>query len=117
MQQDFGAKILADNLHLLTVLDAESYKPLIEEYRVNLSYAFAHLKRYLLFTLPSGSSVALCHLSSSLFFFQHEMRNNFIAIKSNVSKPRQNTLNGIENIFRNQLCSFCAGLKFERLGV
>ncbi len=46
-QQDFGAKILADNLHALTVLEAEGYDSIKEGYKINRTYAFSHLKRCL----------------------------------------------------------------------
>ncbi|MGY6275039.1 hypothetical protein [Methylomonas sp. MgM2] len=46
-QQDFGAKIVTDNLHALTVLEAEDIIGLKENYKINLTYAFAHLKRCL----------------------------------------------------------------------
>jgi len=56
-QQDFGAKILADNLHTLTVLEAEGVIGLKEHYQINRTYAFSHLKRclprWLLVALPA----------------------------------------------------------------
>jgi Transposase DDE domain len=56
-QQDFNAKILADNLHSLTVLEAENYESIREGYKINRTYAFTHLKRclprWLLVALPS----------------------------------------------------------------
>jgi len=42
--QDFGAKILADNLHALSVLEAENTFEINEGYKINRTYAFAHLK-------------------------------------------------------------------------
>ncbi len=43
-QQDFGAKTLADNLHALTVLEAERSVEIAENYKINRTYVFAHLK-------------------------------------------------------------------------
>ncbi len=56
-QQDFGAKILADNLHSLTLLEAEGYEAIKEGYKINRTYAFSHLKRclprWLLVAIPT----------------------------------------------------------------
>jgi hypothetical protein len=56
-QQDFGAKILADNLHALTVLETEPYETIRSGYKLNRTYAFSHLKRclprWLLIALPT----------------------------------------------------------------
>lgn len=62
MQQDFGAKILADNLHALAVSDAASTGDVPDDYKINRTYAFAHLKRciprWLLKGLPSADELA-----------------------------------------------------------
>jgi hypothetical protein len=39
-QQDFGAKIVADNLHELTVLEAQDINNLNEGYKINRTYTF-----------------------------------------------------------------------------
>ena len=60
-QQDFGAKVLADNLRALAVLEATALSNTPEQYKLNRTYAFAHLKRclprWLLAFLPSGQEV------------------------------------------------------------
>ncbi len=82
-QQDFGAKILADNLHALTVLEAEGVISLKENYRINRAYAFAHLKRclprWLLTSLPTAKQL-LVTLS--------ELAKNTIRFVDGAAKPR-----------------------------
>ena len=60
-QQDFGAKILADNLHALTVIEATGLGALKTGYKINRTYAFAHLKRciprWLLKKLPTAEQL------------------------------------------------------------
>lgn len=82
-QQDFGAKILADNLHALTVLEAEQQVEIADGYKINRTYAFAHLKRclprWLLIALPTvwqlGQTFA-------------ELARNVIKFKPDAAKPR-----------------------------
>jgi hypothetical protein len=82
-QQDFGAKILADNLHALTVLEAAGHDRIKTGYKINRTYAFAHLKRclprWLLINLPT-----IEQLVSTLT----ELIKNLIQFKPRVSKPR-----------------------------
>jgi hypothetical protein len=56
-QQDYGAKVLADNLHALAVLGATGLSDMPDGYKINRTYAFAHLKRclprWLLIARPS----------------------------------------------------------------
>jgi hypothetical protein len=82
-QQDFGAKILADNLHALTVLEAEEVIGLRENYKVNRTYAFAHLKRclprWLLISLPTAKQLLLT-LS--------ELARNTVRFVDGATKPR-----------------------------
>jgi hypothetical protein len=82
-QQDFGAKVLADNLHALAVIEAAEQHPLPVNYKINRTYAFAHLKRclprWLLLAIPSTGDllVALSELARCLVRF-----------RPNDSKPR-----------------------------
>ena len=82
-QQDFGAKILADNFHALTVLEAEGYETIKEGYKINRTYTFSHLKRcmprWLLVAIPTAEQF-IATLS--------EILKNLIQIKPDVSKPR-----------------------------
>ncbi len=82
-QQDFGAKIVADNLHALTVLEAEKVVGLKERYKANRTYAFAHLKRclprWLLICLPTAKQFLLT-LS--------ELAKNTIRFVDGATKPR-----------------------------
>jgi len=82
-QQDFGAKILADNLHALTVLEAEGYQAIKAGYKVNRTYAFSHLKRclprWLLGLVPSTEQFV-----NTL----RELLKNLIAVIPECSKPR-----------------------------
>jgi len=84
-QQDFGAKVLADNLHALAVLEAAESVPLLEQgaYKINRTYAFAHLKRclprWLLIALPSTATLATA-LS--------EIARNLVRFIPYASKPR-----------------------------
>jgi hypothetical protein len=82
-QQDFGAKIIADNLHALTVLEAEGYDSIKEGYKINRTYAFSHLKR----CLPRWLLVAL-PTTEQLLVTLAELVKNLIQVKPNVSKPR-----------------------------
>jgi hypothetical protein len=82
-QQDFGAKMVADNLHALTVLEAEDVIGLKESYKINRTYAFAHLKRclprWLLICLPTAKQLLLT-LS--------ELAKNTIRFVDGAAKPR-----------------------------
>lgn len=82
-QQDFAAKMLADNLHALSVLAADGLDTLEQGYKINRTYAFAHLKRclprWLLMTLPTAEQ---------LLTTLGELAKNVIAIKPGDSKPR-----------------------------
>jgi hypothetical protein len=53
-QQDFGAKVLADNLHALAVMEASALGKIPDDYKINRTYAFAHLKRCLPGWLDAG---------------------------------------------------------------
>ncbi len=82
-QQDFEAKIVADNLNALTVLEAEAYETLRTGYKINRTYAFAHLKRclprWILMALPTAVQWldTLAELAKSL-----------VQCKPGESKPR-----------------------------
>ena len=82
-QQDFGAKIVADNLHTLTVLETEKVVGLKESYKANRTYTFAHLKRclprWLLICLPTARQFLLT-LS--------ELAKNTIRFVNGAAKPR-----------------------------
>lgn len=82
-QQDFGAKVLADNLHALAVLEAEACEPIRTGYKINRTAAFSHLKRclprWLLRALPTLAQ-GLCVLG--------ELAKNLIRVETNASKPR-----------------------------
>ncbi|MDD5277502.1 MAG: hypothetical protein PHR16_15660 [Methylovulum sp.] len=45
-QQYFGAKMLADNLHSLAVHEAGAFGTIKEGYKINRTYAFSHIKRW-----------------------------------------------------------------------
>ena len=83
VQQDFGAKILADNLHALTVREAAERDPLPENRKINRTYAVAHLRRrlpcWLLLGIPQGPSLQT--LLSTL-------RRHLVPFKPGASKPR-----------------------------
>ena len=82
-QQDFGAKMLADNLNALTVLTAAELGDIDADYKINRTYAFAHLKRclprWLLVLLPT-----MTELQATL----EELAKNLIRFVSGASKPR-----------------------------
>ena len=82
-QQDFGAKLLADNLHAVAVLEATALCNTPDQYKINRTYAFAHLKRclprWLLASLPSGENV--------LAVFE-ELARNLIRFVPGATKPR-----------------------------
>jgi len=82
-QQDFGAKILADNLHALAVLEAAGMASLGEDYKINRTYAFAHLKR----CLPRWLLIAIPATVELLKVFA-ELARNLIQFKPGASKPR-----------------------------
>ncbi len=82
-QQDLGAKILADNLHSLTVHEAEAYETIKEGYKINRTYAFAHLKR----CLPRWL-LALLPTSEQFVITLKEIAKNLIGVVPDVSKPR-----------------------------
>ncbi len=74
-QQDFGAKMLADNLHSLTVHEAGAYETIKEGYKINRTYAFSHLKRclprWLLSIIPTVDEfvAALTEIAKNLVGF------------------------------------------------
>lgn len=82
-QQDFAAKILADNLDALTVKEAAEHNGIPDDYKINRTYAFAHLKRclprWVLDALPETTQ-----LSSTLA----ELAKNLIRFLPGASKPR-----------------------------
>lgn len=82
-QQDFGAKVVADNLHALAVLDAGHDGQVAENYKINRTYAFAHLKRclprWLLRGAPTGTEIAAVFA---------ELARNVIRFVQGASKPR-----------------------------
>lgn len=84
-QQDFGAKGVADNLHALAVLTASDALEPNDGYKINRTYAFAHLKRclprWLLRDLPEPD-----HLLDSL----SELARNLIRFVPGATKPRPN---------------------------
>jgi hypothetical protein len=82
-QQDFGAKILADNLHSLTVLEAEKYEPINGGYKINRTYTFSHLKR----CLPRWLLVALPSAEQFMTTLA-ELIKNLIGFIPSKSKPR-----------------------------
>lgn len=82
-QQDFGAKVLADNLHALAVLDAAHEHSPPDSYKINRTYAFACLKR----CLPRWLIIALPH-PRDLRAALAEITKNLIHFKPNASKPR-----------------------------
>lgn len=82
-QQDFGAKILADNLHSLTVLEAENYEAIKEGYKINRTYAFSHLKR----CIPRWLFIAL-PITLQLVDTLAELIKNLIKCEPEASKPR-----------------------------
>jgi len=84
-QQDFGAKILADNLHSLTIHATEAYETIKDGYKINRTYAFSHLKRclprWLLILMPTAEEFVAT---------LKEIAKNLIAVVPDVSKPRPN---------------------------
>ena len=82
-QQDFGAKLLADNLDALSVQAAAGQAGIPAGYKINRTYAFAHLKRclprWLLLIVPSLASVVSV---------MAELARNLIRFKPGASKPR-----------------------------
>lgn len=82
-QQDFGAKLLADNLHALTVMEAENYETIKTGYKINRTYAFAHLKR----CLPRWLLIALPPLEHWLATLA-ELAKNLIQFEPDISKAR-----------------------------
>ena len=82
-QQDFGAKILADNLQALTVHEAENYEAIKVGYKINRTYTFSHLKR----CLPRWLLVALPNTEQFVTTLA-ELVKNLIQFKPNESKPR-----------------------------
>ena len=82
-QQDFGAKLLADNLDALAVRAAACLEGIPVNYKINRTYAFAHLKRclprWLLVAMPS---LAVFSLVAA------ELARNLIRFKPGDAKPR-----------------------------
>lgn len=82
-QQDFGAKVLADNLHALTVLEASGQMLEGAEYKINRTYAFAHLKR----CLPRWLLLDVPGIPDLVAVFQ-QIARNLVRFIPNASKPR-----------------------------
>jgi hypothetical protein len=82
-QQDFGAKVLADNLHALAVLETADRSPLPAGYKINRTYAFARLKR----CLPRWLLVALPNSDDLLAVFE-DLARCLIRFRPFASKPR-----------------------------
>ena len=82
-EQDFGAKILADNLHSLTVSEAGNQVGIKEGYQVNRTYAFSHLKR----CLPRWMLIAMPSTAQFITALT-EIAKNLVAVIANISKPR-----------------------------
>lgn len=82
-QQDFGAKVLADNLNALAVLEATAINKVSVSYKLNRTYAFAHLKR----CLPRWLLVSLPSCSQVMTVFD-ELANNLIRFVHGATKPR-----------------------------
>lgn len=83
-RQDFDAKILADNLHSLTVIEAYSQIEVPENYKLNRTYVFAALKR----TLPRWLLNGLPQADEVLQLLQN-ISKNLIRYVANASKPRK----------------------------
>lgn len=82
-QQDFGAKMVADNLHSLAVLDATQQVALEGPYKINRTYAFSVLKR----CLPRWLLVAPPSLMQLVKTFE-ELAKSLIRFVPDASKPR-----------------------------
>lgn len=82
-QQDFGAKVLADNLHAMSVLEATAIGKIPDRYKLNRTYAFAHLKR----CLPRWLLVSLPSCAQVMAVFE-ELANNLIRFVPGATKPR-----------------------------
>jgi hypothetical protein len=82
-QQDFGAKVLADNLQALAVLEANAQLDVPDGYKVNRTYAFSHLKR----CLPRWLLAALPD-TTDLMAVLSELVKNLIRFIPDASKPR-----------------------------
>lgn len=82
-QQDFGAKVLADNLHALAVMEATALGKIPDGYKLNRTYAFAHLKR----CLPLWLIVALPSTEQVMTVFT-ELAKNLIRFVAGATKPR-----------------------------
>jgi hypothetical protein len=111
-QQDFCAKILADNLHSLTVLEAENYAPVKEGYKINRTYAFSHLKR----CLPRWLLVAL-PAAEQLIATLTEILKNLIACAPDSSKPRPKHPKPHRKQAYKSTVQKLMGLKFIGLGL
>lgn len=74
-QQDFGAKMLADNLHSLTVHEVSAYETIEQGYKINRTYVFSHLKRclprWILSNIPAADEfvVTLAEIAKNLIGF------------------------------------------------
>ena len=82
-QQNFRAKILADNLHALAVLVATGLDDIPESHKLNRTYASSHLKRY----LPQWLLIAIPSTSQMLAAFS-ELTKNLIRFTPGATKPR-----------------------------
>jgi hypothetical protein len=82
-QQDFGAKVLADNLDALAIQAATGQADIPAGYKINRTYAFAHLKRclprWLLIAVPSLAAIVAATA---------ELAKNLVQFKPGASKPR-----------------------------
>ena len=106
-QQDFHAKILADNLHALTVLAATSMETIADSYKINRTYAFAYLKRclprWLLITAPATNK--LLEAFSTL-------AKNLVRILPEDSKPRTpHSKPHRKHAYKSRLFGVLCGLK------
>ena len=85
-QQDFGAKMLCDNLNAIAVYCAADHiqdRETETDYRINRTYAFAHLKR----SLPRWLLCALPTIDQLIEVFD-EIAKNLIQFIKGASKPR-----------------------------
>ncbi|MDD5274637.1 MAG: hypothetical protein PHR16_00985 [Methylovulum sp.] len=73
--------MLADNLHSLTVHEAEAFGTIKDGYKINRTYAFSHLKRCLLILMPTAEQFVATF---------KKIAKNLIGVVPDVSKPRPN---------------------------
>lgn len=82
-QQDFGAKIVADNLHSLAAAEAAAQSAIATDYRINRTYALAHLKR----CLPRWLLLATPDAAQLIAVFE-DLARSLIRFVIGASKPR-----------------------------